>query len=227
MSGLARLVKFDQQVELLPGSTHHAFFSSKGIRVEATTDSDVGTLDQFLNTLASRSDLVVGDAYGDRVLFPYWPHQFWADDWEKTFERLLGRLLLVSFADFQTFLQLKRRQPLPRKAQLREPSPVLPWLFSFSKDISFVLDARDQPRVAFSYTWEEDDPLGVKITHTEAVPYETSVPLLCTFAAPSSPTLLSGSFFASSPGASDVRAFYRGMAPSAVMQRHKPRAPDT
>lgn len=109
------------------------------------------------------------------------------------------------------------------KAQLREPAPVLPWLFS--SDVSFVLDARDKPRVAFSYVWRETAPDGTVTDHLIAVPYETSVPLLCTFAAPPAARQLTGSFFASSGDQDGVNyGFYRGMTPSALMQRRKQRA---
>ena len=86
-----------------------------------------------------------------------------------------------------------------------------------------MLDARDTPRVAFTYKWIEKHEDGTKTEHTVDVPYETSVPLLCTFPAPQTKQLLTGSFFASSSGASD---FYRGMQQSAVMQRRKHSAMD-
>ena len=116
----------------------------------------------------------------------------------------------------------------------REPAPTLPWLFS--NDIDVVLDARDQPLVAFTYAWveiiqlSEPSPPGVPtcahvqhVTHTVDVLYNTSLPLLCTFAAPPQPQLLSGSFFA--PINADVKGdFYCGMTPPALTRRRRLRA---
>jgi BTB/POZ domain len=131
------------------------------------------------------------------------------------------------------YKKVARRAPV----KLRDPAPVLPWLVS--NDIETVLDASNAPQlVAFSYKWVEQrklsdpDPPGVPtcahvevIIHTVDVPYATSLPLLCSFAAPPQPRFLSGSFNASPMDDTDeIRAFYRGMAPSPLMLRRTPRS---
>jgi hypothetical protein len=126
-------------------------------------------------------------------------------------------------------------RPLSAPVRLREPMPVLPWIFGH--DIDTVLDASNKPLVAYKYAWEETlqlsdpDPPDVptcahiqKIMHAGVVPYATSLPLLCSFAAPPQPRFLSGSFNASPMDDTDeIRAFYRGMAPSPLMLRRPPR----
>lgn len=57
------------------------------------------------------------------------------------------------------------------------------------------------------------------------MPYATSLPLLCSFAAPPQPRFLSGSLNVSPMDETDeIRAFYRGMAPSPLMLRRLPRS---
>jgi hypothetical protein len=184
------------------------------------TWGDAAVGERLLEELSSRSDLVAGDAYGDRVPFPYWPYLSWIGN-NEIFQPLL-RKLLCSVQD------PGGTRPLRRELTLRSPAPVLPWLFS--RDIEFVLDARDQPRVAFLYKLMELGPDGITSgpVRNVDVSYETSVPLLCTFPAPPATRLLTGSFFAPQGDDGDVAAtFYRGMAPSPVMQRRKHCAMDT
>ncbi len=227
-STLVRLIQLEHQ----HGHRGHGFFSAKGVNTEGYGTPDV---DKWLEQLASRTDVVAGDAYGQRVLFPYWPYQAYNNN-DEELNALLAKLL-VSTPGFHG--RYYRWQTRTAAAQLRDPVPVLPWLFS--KDVDFVLDARNKPRVAFTYEWvertllSEKAPPGVPtcehagfITHTVDVPYNTSVPLLCTFAPPLQPRLLSGSFFASPSDDDDGGcAFYRGMAPSALMQRRQQHAMDT
>jgi hypothetical protein len=236
-STLVRLIQLEHQ----HGRRGQGFFSAKGVNTGSYGTPDV---DEWLEQLASCTDVVAGDAYGQRVLFPYWPYQAYYGNNEMPLNVLLAKLL-VSTPGFSGRDLMNSTAPYYRystrtaAAQLRDPVPVLPWLFS--KDVAFVLGARDKPRVAFTYNWvertllSEKAPPGVPtcehagfITHKVDVPYNTNVPLLCTFAPPPQPRLLSGSFFASPSDDDDGGcAFYRGMAPSALMQRRQQHAMDT
>lgn len=239
-SALVRLVQLEQQHSVNLGK---GFFSSKGVSTRGyNVKSETAQLEHWLEQLPACTDTVAADAYGEHVLIPYWPFQILDRD-DNDFNALLVKLLVISpyfSARELMFTDLAREfsyryAPRVRKApaELREPAPTLPWLFS--KDIGIVLDARDKPLVAFTYAWVElvqlsqpsppDVPTCAHVkpvTHTVDVPYKTSLPLLCTFAAPPQPMPLSGSFFAS-PVDGD---FYRGMTPSALMQRRRLRADD-
>jgi hypothetical protein len=216
---LARLVQLDQQNSKHLGK---GFYSGKFVRYE-TTD-----VEQWLQQQAAATDPVASDAYGGRVLLPYWPFQWWGCN-KIQFESLLTKLLFLSPPCYTRY-PYYHKQPF----KLREPAPTLPWLFS--DDVSVVLDARNQePLVAFKYDWHETTPPtdpgsndeAEVIQHNVSVPYTTSVPLLCTFAAPPQPRLLSGSFLASPVNDDDDddggRAFYRGMTPQTYKQRRQVR----
>lgn len=222
------------------------FFCTQGVRArECSVPDGALEIQQWLERLAVCTNEVAADAYGERVLFPYWPFQMWSDHNEDEFNALLVKLLVTTphfsakklmSTDLAHYYYRSRHRVRKAPAQLREPAPPLPWLFS--KDIDVVLDARTKPLVAFTYAWvevtqlSEPAPPGVPTcahekhtTHTVDVPYKTSLPLLCAFAAPPQPRLLSGSFFAS-PDDDGGRAFYRGMMPSALKQRRPLRADD-
>ena len=202
MGSLARLVRLAHQAEAFP-QCQRSFFTSKGMQTYGNSG------ECLLEELSSRSDLVAGDAHGDRVPFPYWPFLSWVGN-EAIFQPLLRKLLTEDNARYRI-----RNPVLKHEMTLRSPAPVLPWLFS--RDIEFVLDAHDKPRVAFSYEVEETGAGGKSVRKVD-VSYETSVPLQCTFPAPPATRLLTGSFFASQGDDSDVATtFYRGMAPSPVM----------
>ena len=123
-SGLARLIRLEQRAGVFSRG-HHGFFSSKGVKTHGR-GFGAPEVERLLEELASRSDLVAGDAYGDRVLFPYWPHLFWVGN-DEAIEPALRKLLLSTSVPWP---QRSYHPPLERAAQLRDPAPVLPWLFS-------------------------------------------------------------------------------------------------
>ena len=235
-------MQLEQQHNLHLGK---GFFCAKAIRARRYGEFGNAEVGKWLEQLAACTDVVAADAYGERVLFPYWPFQLFECNADE-FTVLLVKLLVhnpkfnphnLLFTDLAHQYPYCLKPLVVRRApeQLREPAPTLPWLFS--KDVKVVLDARNKPLVAFTYAWVEVIPLsepappGVPtcahmkpITHTVDVPYQTSLPLLCTFSAPPQPRLLSGSYFA--PEDDGGRAFYRGMTPSALKQRRPQRADD-